>query len=491
MIHLGEQKLTITNIAEVVYYNKAITLSANCEKLMEKSQHSVQRIITEGKPVYGINTGFGKFSEMKIADTTQLQDLQKHLVRSHACGVGEALPQEVVRAMMLMKAHALAKGYSGVRPEVVHLLLALLRKEITPIVPRIGSLGASGDLAPLAHVALVLIGEGEAIAQGKKMPGKAALESAGLSPLILEPKEGLALCNGTELMSAWSALHLHRIQQIIDSAHLVGAASVVASGSSTYPFMENVQKMKPHAGQLLSSQILRSYLHSYEGENLRVQEPYSFRCIPQVYGAAIDSIQHAVSIVEIEANSISDNPVFIDGKPVSGGNFHGEHMALAIDVVHLALNQFASLSERRIDHLLRESFSGAQSFLSAQPGLQSGLMIAHYTAAALVSEIKTLCSPVSFHSISVSDNQEDHVSLAPTALAKTGKILDDLCRVLAIELFCARELALRRKKGFPPAIAQRLQMIPFVPYTQDRSLSAEIETAAKLLDLQTHPDNRV
>jgi histidine ammonia-lyase len=413
---------------------------------MRASRAVVERVVADGRTVYGVTTGFGDLSNVGI-DPAQTAELQRNLVRSHAAGVGEPLPSEVVRAMLLLRANALAIGLSGVRPELVELLCGMLNAEVHPVVPSRGSVGASGDLAPLAHLALVVIGEGEAwLDEGGPGAGGEALIRAGLRPLELEAKEGLALLNGTQLMAALAALALHDARRLAQSADVIGAMSLEAMLGTAVAFDEALIAARPHPGQLAVAAHLRALLAgseigaSHAASRHRLQDPYSLRCMPQVHGAVRDALDQLERVLQVEMNAVTDNPlVFPDGLVISGGNFHGEPLALAIDYAKAAVTELASISERRTARLLDAHLSGLPAFLTDEPGLRSGLMIAQYTAAALVNELQTLAHPASVDTIPTSANQEDHVSMGATGALHLREVLDRAETVLAIEALCAAQ----------------------------------------------------
>ena len=445
---LTGRDLTIDNVIEVARGRRAVALDGEAADRMRASRAVIERLIADGATVYGVTTGFGDLADTRV-DPGESAALQRNLVRSHAAGVGDPLPDEVVRAMLLLRANALAVGLSGVRTEVVELLVAMLNAAIHPVVPSRGSLGASGDLAPLAHIALVLIGEGEATVDGAgPADGGEALARAGLEPLELEAKEGLALLNGTQLMAAIGALALHDAERLALTADVVGAMSLEAMLGTGAAFAEELVAARPHPGQVASARHLRELLadseiwdsHRADTEH-RVQDAYSLRCMPQVHGAARDALAELARVLRVEINAVTDNPlVFPSGEVISGGNFHGEPLALALDYATLAVAELASISERRSARLVDAHLSGGlPPFLAERPGIESGLMIAHYTAAALVNELQTLSHPASVDSIPTSANQEDHVSMGATAALHLREAVDRAEHVLAIEALCAAQ----------------------------------------------------
>jgi histidine ammonia-lyase len=428
-----------------------VRLAGSARAKMEKSRAVVEAALREGRVLYGITTGFGELKDRHIP-RDQVRALQINLLRSHAAGVGAPAPREVVRAMLLLRAASLSLGYSGCRPEVVDALLALLEHDIAPVVPLQGSVGASGDLAPLAHLALVLIGEGEAWLGDRRMPAALALRGAGLQPLALEAKEGLALINGTQLSTALACLALVDAQRVWEAAVAAAALSTEVLLGSFKPAHSRVQALRPYAGAVETARRLLAYsedsaLVASHADCGRVQDAYSLRCVPQVMGAAFDLIRHVEEQLDVEINSVNDNPlVFADtGEVVSAGLFHAEPVAMAADCLKIAVAEIASLSERRIDRLLDGRVSDLPAALANAPGLESGYMLAQYTAAALVSENKVLAHPASVDSIPTGAGIEDHVSMAPIAGRHARAVVENAARVVALELLCAcRALEFRR-----------------------------------------------
>lgn len=449
----------------------------------------VERLVRERRPVYGITTGFGKFSDVPIS-AEQTAALQRNLLMSHACAVGEPLAPEVVRAMLLLRAQALSRGHSGIRVETLELLVAFLNRGLIPVVPEQGSLGASGDLAPLAHMCLPLIGLGEAIVDGERLPGAEALQRAGLSPVTLTAKEGLALINGTQAMTALGSLGLHDAQVLLKTADIAAALTAEALGAIPAAWDARVQALRLHAGQQAAGRNLRrltegSRLTTRPGQ-MRTQDPYTLRCIPQVHGASRTALEHVAQILEWEMNAVTDNPLlFPDGDEViSGGNFHGQPVALAMDYLAIAVAELADISERRIERLVNPQLSGLPAFLTRNGGVHSGLMITQYTAASLVSENKVLAHPASVDSIPSSANQEDHVSMGTTAARKARQVIANVRRVLAIELLCAAqavefvgpERLAPATRAVYDAVRERV-----APLDGDRVLAPDIETLADLV----------
>jgi len=441
-ITISGDSLTLSEIRAVSREGALVSLSPATPGRIEAARRVVDNCVDKGRPVYGITTGFGKFAEVPIS-REQTATLQRNLIVSHACGVGPPLSIETVRALMLLRANALAKGFSGVRVSTVECLLAMLNAGVHPIVPAQGSLGASGDLAPLAHVVLVMIGEGEAEIDGKIMTGREALACRNISPIALTAKEGLALINGTQGMAANLSLAVIDALSALKASFIAASLSHQALRGITAAFDARLCAVRPHPAQAQAAQVMRTLL---EGSTLvtlpgevRVQDAYALRCIPQVHGACWHALAHVANTLLIECNSATDNPLVFpaDGEVISGGNFHGEFLALTADYLALAVAELASISERRIERLVNPQLSGLPAFLTRHGGLNSGLMITQYTAAALVSENKVLSHPASVDSIPSSANQEDHVSMGGIACRKVRQIAENTMRVLGIELLAA------------------------------------------------------
>jgi histidine ammonia-lyase len=482
MITIDGNSLSWQDVVAVARENHSAQLVPAARKNILASRKIIEDHIAAGDVVYGVTTGFGKFANVAI-EPEKRAELQRNLVRSHAAGVGDPFPIDVVRAMLLLRANALAKGASGVRPVVVESLLAMLNARVHPIIPQIGSLGASGDLAPLAHLALVLIGEGEAEFGGARMAGGEAMRRAGIQPLELQAKEGLALLNGTQAMSANAVLLRADGGMLCKIADIAGALSIDATLSSRTPCDPQIHALRPYAGTSASaknvrtllegSQILASHAHCK-----RVQDPYSLRCLPQIHGASRDALTHVEEMLGIEINSATDNPLVLpDGRVVSGGNFHGQPIAMRMDYLALALHELGSIAERRVDWVLNPNLTDLPAFLSPREGLHSGYMIAQYTAAALVSENKTLCGPSSADTIPVSANQEDHNSMGLTAARRARMVYENALTVLAIEILCASQaIHLRKVPTSAPlqaAIAVMRRDVP--PLDADRETSKDIQ----------------
>jgi len=483
--------LTIDNVIEVARGRREVALDPEAAERMRASRAVIDRLVDEGATVYGVTTGFGDLADVRI-DAADTVALQRNLIRSHAAGVGDALPDEVVRAMLVLRANALAVGLSGVRVETVELLIGMLNKAVHPVVPSRGSLGASGDLAPLAHIALVVMGEGEATVDGAGPgPARTALDHAGLAPMELGAKEGLALLNGTQLMAGIGALAHHDALRLALTADVVGAMSLEAMLGTATSFDEELVAARPHPGQVASARHLRELLAgseigaSHADSPHKVQDAYSLRCMPQVHGAARDALVELERVVRVEINSATDNPlVLASGRVVSGGNFHGEPLALALDYATMAVAELASISERRTARLVDAHLSGLPAFLTDRPGVQSGLMIAHYTAAALVNELQVLSHPASVDTIPTSANQEDHVSMGATSARHLRLAVELAEQVLAIEAICAAQgLDFRApmKPGTGVARAHEIVRSRVAHLDDDRPPSIDIADATELV----------
>jgi histidine ammonia-lyase len=428
-----------------IFQGNGVIVSPTSRAQVDQSAEYVQSIIQKGQPVYGINTGFGKLASIQI-DRADIEQLQRNIVLSHAAGVGPPTPTPIVRLMMALKLASLARGASGVRWQLIEMLQSMLASNVIPVVPQQGSVGASGDLAPLAHMSTVLLGVGQAFVDGELVTAEKALHAKGLKPIKLAAKEGLALLNGTQFSTAYALAALFRAEQVFQTALIAGALSTDAARGSDAPFDRRIQELRPHAGQIAcaetlallmqGSQIRASHL---QGDH-RVQDPYCLRCQPQVMGAAYDQLQHVARVLNIEANSVSDNPLILsDGTVISGGNFHAEPVAFACDNMATAICEIGSLAERRIAMLVDPALSCLPAFLTPKPGLNSGFMLAQVTAAALVSENKQQAFPASVDSIPTSANQEDHVSMAAHAARRLLPMLANVENIVAIELLAAAQ----------------------------------------------------
>ncbi|MCY9401980.1 histidine ammonia-lyase, partial [Bacillus haynesii] len=442
MVTLNGQTLTFAEVRKVLFDKEKVAYSEESMRKVQESRKAVEKIVAEERIVYGITTGFGKFSDVLIGKD-DVEALQLNLIRSHACGIGEAFPEVVSRAMILLRANALLKGFSGVRPVVIERLLDLLNSGIHPVIPQQGSLGASGDLAPLSHLAIVLMGEGEVFYKGERMEAITALSKEDIVPLILKAKEGLALINGTQAMTAMGLVNYIEAEQLAHQTEAIASLTLEGLRGIEDAFDADVHHVRGYRQQSEVAERIRrmisgSQLITRQGE-LRVQDAYSLRCIPQVHGASWQALDYVKEKLEIEMNAATDNPlIFDDGeKVISGGNFHGQPIALAMDFMKIAVAELANISERRIERLVNPQLNDLPPFLSPEPGLQSGAMIMQYCAASLVSENKTLAHPASVDSIPSSANQEDHVSMGTIGSRHAHQIIQNARRVLAIELICA------------------------------------------------------
>lgn len=488
-ISIGGAKLTVEELIAVARKGARVQLSEEAIAAIDRSRQVVEKCVEEKRVVYGLTTGFGKFSDVTISDQDTLL-LQENLIMSHACGVGEPLPDEVVRAMMLLRINALGIGYSGIRVSTVQTLVEMLNKDVIPVIPSKGSLGASGDLVPLAHMSLVLLGMGEAKYRGEVMSGEQAMKLAGITPVKLTSKEGLALINGTPAMCAVGALALADAEMLMKSADVIAALSMEAECGIADAMDERLHRVRRQPGQMAVAENMRRLFEgsryiSRQGE-LRVQDAYSFRCIPQIHGASRDAIAYVRNIIDNELNAVTDNPlIFSDTEEaLSGGNFHGQYLAISLDVLGIALAELANVSERRIERLVNPALSGLPAFLIKNGGLNSGMMIAQYTAASLVSENKVLAHPASADSIPSSANQEDHVSMGMTAARKAREILNNVTEVLAIEAMCAAQaVEFQGQEGLSPAgkAVYRLIRRQVPPLERDRILYVDMQKCAELL----------
>ncbi len=489
MITLTGNTLTLSQLKKVLYSNEPVQPSKASLIKVKNSRKAVEEIVNQGKTVYGINTGFGKLSDVRI-DKEDVETLQLNLIHSHACGVGEPFPELVSRAMLLLRANALLKGYSGVRPLIIDRLLALLNKAIHPVIPQQGSLGASGDLAPLSHLALALLGEGEVFYKGKRRPALEALQAEGIESIKLSAKEGLALINGTQAMTAMGAVGYLEAEKLAYQAEQIAAVTMEGLRGIIDAFDDDIHQARGYQEQIDVAYRMRAYLTgskliTKQGE-LRVQDAYSLRCIPQVHGATWQTLQYVKDKLEIEINAATDNPlIFNNGeKVISGGNFHGQPIALAMDFMGIAMAELANISERRIERLVNPQLNDLPAFLSLKPGLQSGAMIMQYVAASLVSENKILAHPASVDSIPSSANQEDHVSMGTIGARHAYQIIEHTRKVLAIELICASQAAEIRGKekmaAFTKKLVEQVRM-DVAPIDEDRIFSEDIEKLSKVL----------
>ncbi|MGD2248269.1 MAG: histidine ammonia-lyase [Candidatus Methanofastidiosia archaeon] len=486
-IEIDGHHLTIDHVVKVARHHAKVTLAPTARKALTQSAKTVQTLVTKDQPIYGINTGFGPLRDEKI-DRTRVETLQINLIRSHAVGTGNPFPQEVVRAAMLIRANTIAKAHSGARPIIVETLLHMLNKGVTPVVPEKGSVGASGDLAPLSHLTLVLMGEGEAYYKKEKMSGKKAMEKAGIEPITLKAKEGLAVNNGATFSAAIAALAVADAEALVTTALLAASLNFEALKVTSKAFDKRIHELRPYTGQIHAAAFIRE---SIAGSDLvdsipkKVQDDYSVRCAPQVIGASIDTINYVKTIVKTEINSVTDNPIIIQGHPISGGNFHGQPIALVMDFLKIAVAEIGNISERRTAKLLDTHHSdGLPIFLipKGKAGLNSGFMMVQYTQAALVSENKVLAHPASVDSIPTSANAEDHVSMSTIAARKARDIITNVETIVGIELLCAAQgIDLRKNEGFTGNLGKKTlkvyqtirNEIPFLK--EDRYLYPDIQ----------------
>ncbi len=486
--------LTLEEARAVAHEGAEVRIAPEARTRIDDARAYVERIIAEQRVVYGITTGFGKFSDVTIAGSDVLE-LQRNLILSHCCGVGEPLDAEKTRALMLLRANVLAKGYSGARYVVLQTLVEMLNRGLLPVIPSRGSVGASGDLAPLAHLAAVMIGEGEAWWEGVRLSGGEAMAAAGVEPLVLEAKEGLALINGTQLMTGVGLLALFKAETIAKCADVAAAMTLEALRGTDAAYGPLTHGVRPHPGQLATARNLMRLLegseilpaHSDPASDKKVQDAYSLRCAPQVHGAAKDALAYVRRVLEVEVNAATDNPLVFpeEDRVISGGNFHGQPISQAMDFLAIALTHTAGISERRIEYMLDPATSDhLPAFLTKKGGLHSGLMMAQVTAAALVSENKTLAHPASVDSIPTSANKEDYVSMGAYAARKADDVCANTLVVVAVELLCAAQ-ALEFGQGLKPGrgvgAARRVIREHVPPLDRDRPQTPDIETIARLM----------
>ncbi|MBF8982924.1 histidine ammonia-lyase [Lutibacter sp. B2] len=490
-IVIDGNSLTLKDVVNVARKGFVVELCEDALVKVKKARAFVDKLVDEERVVYGITTGFGKFSDVHISKD-EAKDLQKNLIMSHACGVGKHFQEDIVRAIMLLRANALAKGFSGIRPETLNTLIEMINKGVIPAIPEKGSLGASGDLAPLAHMVLPLIGDGEAYYKGELMDGKEAMEKAGLTPVELTSKEGLALINGTQVLTAVGALTAYDAMNLSKLCDISASLTSEALNGITDAYDARVHQVRPHKGQIDTGKNLLRILEDSErttrqGE-IRVQDAYTLRCLPQIHGASKDAINYVLDRVDIEINAATDNPlIFADDEyAVSGGNFHGQPMAMTFDFLGMATAELANVCERRIERLVNPQLSGLPAFLTPKGGLHSGFMIAQYAAAALVSENKVLAHPASVDSIPSSANQEDHVSMGTIAARTARDIYYNASRVVAIELITAVQAIdfgnPDKKLGKGTKIAYDKVRAVVDRWIDDRVMYKDINKSAKLVE---------
>ena len=487
-IYVDGENLTINDVVSVSRNHAHVVLSEKGRKKICESRKNLEEIVSGSKIVYGINTGFGELCNVKIPQN-KIEELQKNLLRSHAVGVGEPLSEEIVRGVLLIRANALTKGFSGVRIEVVETLIEMLNKNLLPVIPEKGSVGASGDLAPLAHMALTLIGEGEVFYNGKRMKSINALKKSGIKPINLKSKEGLALINGTTVMTAILALAVHDAENLLKNSEIAGCMSIETLKGTDKSFDKKIMDVRKHKGQsdvaynlkllLKNSEIIKSHRNCP-----KIQDAYTIRCMPQVIGASKDAVDYVKKIVETEINSATDNPLIFKNESISSGNFHGQPVALASDFLGIAMSEIGDFSERRTARMLDSKLSNLPSFLTKKSGLNSGFMTAQYTAAALVSENKVLAHPASVDSIPTSANQEDHVSMGTIAARKAKEIIRNVEYVVAIETICAAQ-GIEFHKPLKPGIGVQQAYKTIRKYVKkldnDRIMYPEIEKITGLI----------
>lgn len=489
-LYIEAGQLSLNDLRVIYEGSVFLELNPNCWTGVAKSADTIQNIIDQDKTVYGINTGFGRLAQ-EVIPTENLKDLQKNLVLSHSTGVGPNLPDRIVRLILAMKATSLARGFSGVRREIIEALLAVLNKDMYPCIPAKGSVGASGDLAPLAHMSAALLGYGDINVAGVSTAAVEALERAGLSPIELGPKEGLALLNGTQVSTALALAGLFEAEKLLDAATLAGSLSLDAAKGTDAPFDARIHAARGQLGQVDMAKSYRqltkdSEIRKSHEECEKVQDPYCLRCQPQVMGACLDQIRHATKVLVIEANAVSDNPlVFVEtGDVISGGNFHAEPIALVADNLALAIAEIGAMSERRIAMLIDTSISGLPAFLVKNPGVNSGFMIAHVTAAALASENKQQSHPASVDSIPTSANQEDHVSMATHGARRLLRMTENTAAIIGIELLAAAQgLEFRRPLVTSPPLQKLFMEIRqhVAAYDEDRFFAPDLEAAKNLV----------
>ncbi len=489
MHFITTSKLTFEIIADIISAKKKLSLSEEAKyNIVRCREYLDKKMASQKEPIYGINTGFGSLCDVQIPDT-DLEKLQQNLVMSHACGTGDEVPQEIVKLMLLLKIQSLSYGKSGVQLATVERLIDFYNMDMLPVIYQQGSLGASGDLAPLAHLCLPLIGMGEVNFNGKRQQAKDVLQQLKSQPVQLKSKEGLALLNGTQFMSAYGVWCLLQTRKLSIAADTIGAISLDAFDGRIEPFKEHLHTIRPHKGQIKTAGNIKRILEGSQiisRKKVHVQDPYSFRCMPQVHGASKDAIEYAESVFLTEINSVTDNPTIFpdENEIISGGNFHGQPLALALDFLAIALAELGNISERRTYQLI-SGLRGLPPFLVAKPGLNSGFMIPQYTAASIVSQNKQLCSPASVDSIVSSNGQEDHVSMGANAATKCKRIVENVQRILAIELFNASQaLEFRRPLQSSPIIESIIneyrKRVPFID--ADKIMFTEIEKSVEFLN---------
>ena len=484
-------KATLSDLEDIYWNGTAIALDPSANAGIARAADCIARVVAGNDPVYGVNTGFGKLASIRI-DRGDVTTLQRNLILSHCCGVGDPLDDSIVRLILTLKLLSLGRGASGVRPALVALIEGMLAKGVLPVIPAKGSVGASGDLAPLAHMAAVMMGHGEAMLKGERMAGGAALARAGLTPVVLEAKEGLALINGTQVSTALALAGLFRAKRALRSAIVTGALSTDAAMGSTAPFAEEIHTLRGHAGQIEVAAALRALMDgsgiraAHRDNDERVQDPYCLRCQPQVGGACLDVLRQAARTLEIEANAATDNPLVLSsGEVVSGGNFHAEPVALAADMIALAVAEIGAIAQRRVAMLVDPALSyGLPGFLTTRPGLNSGMMIAEVTTAALMSENKQMAHPASVDSTPTSANQEDHVSMACHGARRLLPMTQNLFWILGVEaMMGAQGVELRAPHQTSPQLLAAKAAIRdrIAPMAEDRYMAGDMAAAGDLI----------
>lgn len=487
--YISSDVISLENLQEIILHNKQLALSEEAKVNIQKCRDFLDNKMKSHKdPIYGINTGFGSLYNIKISDEN-LSQLQENLVKSHACGTGELVPQEIIKIMLLLKIQSLSYGHSGVQLVTVERLIDFYNNDILPVIYNQGSLGASGDLAPLAHLSLPLLGEGEVYFENKKVHAKEILTKFGWEPIVLQSKEGLALLNGTQFMSSYGAYVLMKAAKCSYLADLIGTISLEGFDGRIEAFNELIHYIRPHKGQIVTAKRVTEFLEGSEiisQKKQHVQDPYSFRCIPQVHGASKDAIEYVKKVFKTEINSVTDNPnIFIEADQIiSGGNFHGQPLALALDFLAIALSELGSISERRTYQLI-SGLRGLPAYLVENPGLNSGFMIPQYTAASIASQNKQLSTPASVDSIVSSNGQEDHVSMGSNAATKALRVIENLERILAIELMNASQAIhfrspLKSSEFIESFIKAYREEVPLV--NQDRILHYDIQKSVEFLN---------
>ncbi|AGY38787.1 histidine ammonia-lyase [Streptococcus ilei] len=492
LIHLDGNSLTLEEVIAVARHGAQCELDEGAKEAVVASRKIVDDIVREKRVVYGVTTGFGSLCNVSISpeDTVQLQE---NLIRTHSSGFGDPLPEDAVRAIMLIRINSLLKGYSGIRLSTVEKLLELLNKGVTPYIPEKGSLGASGDLAPLSHMVLPMLGLGQAYYKGQLLSGQEALDQAGIEKIQLAAKEGLALINGTTVLTGIGALATYDGIQLLKLSDIAGALSMEVHNGITSPFEEDLHTIRPQSGQLATARNIRNLLEGSKNTTVatqqRVQDPYTLRCIPQIHGASKDSIAYVKEKVEIEINSVTDNPIITkEGHVISGGNFHGEPMAQPFDFLGIALSEIGNVSERRVERLVNSQLSKLPSFLVKHPGLNSGFMITQYACASLASENKILSHPASVDSIPSCENQEDFVSMGTTAARKAAEILKNSRRIVATEIMAAcQALDIKPEnhelgKGTKPAYDMIRSKVAFIEFDKDIEIFEELNKASAVVE---------